>query len=175
MSKELLLSLVFIIWCSFDILSVAQTKYAGKVEVGFLKYRKQNVIYDASDNFPGYYLDNKENGIEANFINGIFLFKDRGFVGLGVGYVNFEGMSGLNTFSEFELLTNSKRISPILGLKLGYNHLWNQYEGGTGTGLVDLGIGVNCRIDTKSSIYLKSGINLVQQATLYPIRLGVRF
>jgi hypothetical protein len=67
------------------------------------------------------------------------------------------------------------KLSPLFNLKIGYSHLWNQYENGTGSALVEFGIGVNYRPKEKLNVFLKSGFLITQQSLLLPIRLGLRF
>jgi hypothetical protein len=79
----------------------------------------------------------------------------------------------LAVFSDFEYLPLKTRVTPIINLKIGYSHIWNQYENGTGTGLGELCIGLNYRLSEKTSIYTKSGVSMTQQSLLIPIRFGV--
>ncbi len=123
----------------------------------------------------GYNLDNNQNGIDLNFVNGISSSSGRGFVGVGVGYLNFEGINGVSLFSDFENVPLRGKFSPILNLKIGYTHIWNQYDGGTGSGLVEFGIGEGYKVTEKLNFFLKSGLLITQQSFLIPIRLGVRF
>ncbi len=74
-----------------------------------------------------------------------------------------------------EFLPLRTSVSPLLNLKLEYDHIWNQYEGGTGSVLGELFLGINYKMTKKLGLYLKSGILLTQQSTLIPINVGVRF
>jgi hypothetical protein len=58
---------------------------------------------------------------------------------------------------------------------LGYNHIWNQYEGGTGAVHTEFGVGINYKIKEKFGLYIKSGILITQQSFLLPITLGFRY
>jgi hypothetical protein len=151
----------------------AQISYSLKVETGFLKYQNNTVQIDPGPNWKGYNLY-EENGLDINIVNGLE-FKNRVFAGIGLGYLNFEGISGLAVFSDFEYLPLKTRVTPIINLKIGFSHIWNQYENGTGTGLGELCIGLNYRLSEKTSIYTKSGVSMTQQSLLIPIRFGVRF
>lgn len=159
----------------FSVISEAQIKYAGKVETGYLKYLVRPIVVDAGPGWRGYNLDKNQNGIDLNFINGISSSNGRGFVGVGVGYLNFEGINGISLFSDFENVPLRGKFSPILNLKIGYTHIWNQYDGGRGSGLVEFGIGEGYKVTEKLSIFLKSGLLITQQSVLIPIRMGVRF
>jgi hypothetical protein len=151
----------------------AQINYSLKTETGFLKYQYNTVQVDPTPNWKGYNLY-EENGIELNFVNG-FDYKNKLFAGLGLAYLNFEGINGLSVFSDFEYLPLKSRVSPLINLKVGYNHVWNQYENGTGTVLGEFCLGVNFRLSEKIEVYTKSGFLVIQQSLLIPIKLGIRF
>lgn len=108
-----------------------------------------------------------------NLING-FHFNHKTFVGAGVGYLNFEGINGISLFSDFEHLFLKTKLTPLVNLKVGYCHIWNQYENGTGTGLGELCFGLNYILNKKIHIYGKSGFIMTQQSILYPIIVGIR-
>jgi hypothetical protein len=65
-------------------------------------------------------------------------------------------------------------LIPLINLKIGYSHIWNQYENGTGTGLGELCLGLNFRITEKLGFYAKSGLTMTQQSLLTPIIIGIR-
>jgi len=151
----------------------SQINYSIKAETGFLNYQFNTVQVDPGPSWKGYNLD-EENGIDFNIING-FEFKNKLFTGIGIGYINFKGVSGFSIFSDFEYLPLKSRLTPLINLKIGYSHIWNQYENGTGTGLGEFGIGLNYRLTEKLNIYTKSGFTITQQSSLIPISLGIRF
>jgi len=150
-----------------------QISYFIKAETGFLKYQYNIIEIDPGPGWKGYNLY-EENGIDFNIVNGID-FKNKLFAGIGVGYLNFEGINGLSVFTDFEYLPLKTRLTPLINLKIGYSHIWNQYENGTGTGLVELCVGLNYRLTEKMAIYAKSGFTITQQSLLTPIRIGIRF
>ena len=151
----------------------SQISYSIKTETGFLKYQYNTIQVDPGPNWKGYYLY-EENGIDLNVING-FDFNKKLFAGIGLGYLNYEGVNGLSIFSDFEYLPLKTRLTPLINLKIGYSHIWNQYDNGTGTGLGEFCVGLNYRLTEKMDIYAKSGFTLTQQSLLIPIRLGIRF
>jgi hypothetical protein len=151
----------------------SQINYSLKAETGFLNYQFNTIIVDPGPNWRGYNLD-EENGVDFNIING-FDYKNKLFAGIGLGYLNFEGISGISVFSDFEYLPLKTRLTPLINLKIGYSHIWNQYENGTGTGIGELCLGLNLRLNEKVDIYVKSGFTMTQQSMLIPIRLGIRF
>lgn len=150
----------------------SQINYSVKAETGFLIYQFNTIQIDPGPNWKGYYLD-EENGIDFNIVNGIN-FNNKLFAGIGIGYLNFEGINGLSAFSDFEYLSYKTRLRPLINLRIGYSHLWNQYEDGTGTLLGELCVGLNYRLTEKLDIYTKSGVAMTQQSLLIPIRLGFR-
>ena len=151
----------------------SQINYSIKAETGFLKYQFNTIQVDPGPNWKGYNLD-EENGVDFSIINGID-FNNKIFTGIGIGYLNFEEINGISVFSDFEYLPLKTRLTPLINLKIGYSHIWNQYENGTGSGLGELCIGLNYRLTKKIDIYAKSGFTMTQQSLLIPISLGVRF
>ena len=150
----------------------SQIDYSIKAETGFLKYQHITVYVDPGPNWKGHYLY-EENGVDFNIING-FDFNNKLFAGIGVGYLNFEGKNGMSVFSDFEYLPLKTRLTPLVNLKIGYSHIWNQYENGTGSGLFEWCLGLNFRLTEKIDIYAKSGFTTTQQSLLIPFRLGIR-
>ena len=151
----------------------SQINYSIKAETGFLIYQYNTIDVDPGPNWKGYYLD-EENGIDFNIVNEVD-FINKLFAGIGIGYLNFEEINGLSVFSDFAYLPFKTRLTPLINLKIGYSHIWNQYENGTGTGLGELCLGLNFRLTEKIDIYTKSGFSMTQQSLLIPIRLGLRF
>ena len=151
----------------------SQISYSIKTETGFLMYQNNTIQVDPGPNWKGYNLY-EQNGIDFNIVNGI-AFENKLFVGIGIGYLNFEGINGFYAFTDFEYLPLKTKLTPLVNLKIGYSHIWNQYENGTGTGLVELSTGLNYRLTEKIDIYAKSGFTITQQSLLIPIRLGIKF
>ncbi len=155
-------------------LSHSQSKYSGKIEAGFLKFGLTTVQVDPGPDWQGYNLDEEQNGLDLNFVNG-FKFGNRFYAGAGVGYLNFEGINGFAIFSDFEYLFANSRLTPLINLRIGYNQIYNQYENGNGSGLGEVGLGLNYKISEQYSLYWKSGILVSQQSLIFPIRMGFRF
>lgn len=151
----------------------SQISYSVKAETGFLKYRTNTIQIDPGPNWKGYNLY-EENGIDINIVNG-FNYDNKVYVGVGTGYLNFEGISGLSVFSDLEYLPLKTRFTPLINLKIGYSHIWNQYDNGTGTALGELCLGLNYRLIDKINLYMKAGFLVTQQSLITPLRFGVRF
>jgi hypothetical protein len=166
-----------LLWLPLFVLSIttgySQVHYQRKTETSYLRYLANTITVDPGPNWKGYNLYS-ENGIDFNIINGLE-FHDKFFAGIGLGYLNFEGINGFSFFSDFEYLVLKTKLTPFLNLKIGYNHIWNQYENGTGSALVEFGPGLNYGLTDKVDIYLQSGFLATQQSLLIPIRLGFKF
>ena len=165
---------ITIILIAFGLKAYSQINYFGKAETGYLRFQYTTIQVDPGPNWIGYNLDNEQNGIDINLINGVS-FKDKFFTGFGIGYLNFEGINGFSIFTDFEYLPLKTRLTPLINLKIGYNHIWNQYQNGTGSVLGELGVGLNYKLIEKYDVYLQSGFLMTQQSFLIPIRIGLRF
>lgn len=125
-------------------------------------------------NWKGYNLQG-QNGFDVNLVSAIS-FTDIFSVGIGAGYLNFEGINGLSVFGDVAYLPfRNTLVTPLINLKVGYSHIWNQYPTGTGTPLVEFSGGVAYRVTEKWSVFLKSGVLMAQQSFFVPIKIGVMF
>ena len=172
MKKIILSTLIFI---AFGIKIYAQTDYSVKIDAGYLNFKSTIIDVDPGPNWKGYNLNEEQNGIDLNVINGISFSNNKFFTGIGIGYVNFEKINGLSIFTDFEYIPFKKKLSPIANLRIGYNHIWNQYENGTSSVLLELGGGIKYEMTEKLNLYLQSGILITQQSFIFPIRLGIQF
>mgnify|MGYP000093588501 CR=1 FL=1 len=153
----------------------AQISYSGRIETGYQHYLFRTLTVDPGPSWKGYNLDEKQNGINFTTSNGLSFAKRKLYTGIGLGYLNYEGFEGISIFGDFEYLPLKNRLTPLFNLRLGYNHIWNQYEGGTGTMHTELGLGINYKMKEKLGVYIKSGLLITQQSFLVPITLGFRF
>jgi hypothetical protein len=143
-------------------------------DFGYLAYRFNTVDVDPGPNWKGYYLSNRD-GFDFKANAGLIL-KDRYNVGIGLSYLNFEGVNGLGSYADLGVaILKNRKLTPIIYWNLGYSHLWNQYAGGTGTFLSDLGLRVNYKISQKHSIQASTGLFNTQQSFIRPYRLGIVF
>ena len=171
MQKHLISILTLLFFASLS--AYSQITYSLKAEAGYLNFRHHTVQVDPGPGWLGYNLD-RQNGTEVNIINGLN-YKEKLFAGVGVGYLNFEGVPGLSIFPDLEYVPFNSRLSPLLNIRAGYSHIWNQYEGGTGSALGELALGLNYKLTKNLGIYVKSGFLWTQQSKLIPVRLGLRF
>ncbi|MCO5230191.1 MAG: hypothetical protein M9958_03445 [Chitinophagales bacterium] len=171
--RHLLTTFILFFIMTFE--TEAQINYSGRVEGGYQHYLFRTITVDPGPNWKGYYLDKKQSGFSVTSVNGLVFAKRKIFTGIGLGYLNFEGIDGISIFGDFEYLPLKNRVSPLFDLRLGYNHIWNQYENGTGTMNAEFGLGINYRLTEKLGLYCKSGLLITQQSFLIPITLGFRF
>lgn len=170
--RQFLSSLIILIVST--LVAEAQISYSGRIETGYQKYLFRGLTIDPGPNWKGYYLNEEQNGYSITASNGLAFVKNGFYTGTGVGYLNFEGIKGVSIFGDLEYLSSKNKLAPLLNLRLGYNHIWNQYEGGTGTIHVECGLGLNYRMNEKFGVYIKSGVLITQQSFLVPITLGFR-
>jgi len=169
--------LIVLLLFSLEYSGYTQIQYKRKIEVGYSKYiakTVQTVHVDQNADWKGTNLDKQQNGIDISFVNGLKL-NERFYIGLGIGYLNFEGINGYTITSDFEVLPFKTKLTPLLNLKIGYSHIWNQYENGTGTPLVELCTGLNYKLTDKLGLFMQIGFVLTQQSLLRPIRIGLKF
>ena len=140
-----------------------------------MQYMNRTISVDPGPNWKGYNLNEKQNGINLTVINGLSFVNKKLFAGIGLGYLNFEGINGISVFTDFEYLPLKTKLTPLVNLKLGYNHIWNQYKGGTGTMHTELSVGLNYKLTEKFGLYLKSGMLFTQQSFMIPVTLGFRY
>lgn len=163
-----------IILLLFSAKTQSQTKYGLKLEVGFLKFLNTTINVDPGPNWKGYYLDGNRDGIDINVINGV-TFNEKIYTGIGFGFQNFEGIDGITVFGDLCVTPFISKLSPMISFKVGFDHLWNQYENGTRTVLAEIGGALKYKLKNKQQIFLQSGLMLTQQSALLPLRLGVIF
>lgn len=149
----------------------AQFKYGGKIELGRMWYFTRTMT--GGDSEPGYMparLKEGQNGIEISAVNG-FRFREVLFVGLGVGYLNYQGVKGYSIYGDIEALTSKKKLATIFGFRAGSSNL----KGYENSGTVEFNIGVNYRPVPKIRLYLKGGLAFAHRSTYAPVRLGIGF
>jgi hypothetical protein len=165
--------LVFIFLMHVATCIFGQIKYNLRTEIGTLRFQNTTIDVDPGPNWRGYSLNENQNGLSFDIINGIS-FKDKLQVGIGVGYLNFEGINGYSVFGDLQYLPLNSRLTPLVNLKIGSSHIWNQYENGQRSLMFDFSAGLSYKVKDNFSIYLTGGLLLTQQAFLIPIRLGVK-
>ena len=171
--KHLLTALILLLFSTLT--TKAQPVYSGRIETGYQHYLLRTLTVDPGPGWKGYNLDNRQNGFNFTSVNG-FRFADKKlFTGIGLGYLNFQGINGISAFGDIEYIPLKNIFSPLLNLKLGYDHIWNQYAGGTGTMHTEFGLGLNYKLNDKFGIYIKSGILITQQSFFIPMTLGFRY
>jgi len=163
----------FLFFIHFSHYTSGQIKYNLRTEIGTLSFQNTTIDVDPGPNWRGYNLNEEQNGLSLDIINGISL-NNKLFIGLGIGYLNFEGINGYSIFGDLQYLPLNSKLTPLINLKIGSNHIWNQYENGKQSVMFELSGGISYKLQDNFSIYLTSGLLLTQQAFLIPIRLGIR-
>lgn len=166
--------LAILILANFTLFGFSQAKFNTKIEFGKLKYVGHTILIDPGLGWKGYNLDNQQDALSINVSSG-YLFNNVLYTGAGVGYLNFEGIHGLNVYADFDYHPMKSRLSLSLNNKIGYSHIWNQYDNGTGTILGEIGIKINYRLKNSTSIYFQIGAMATQQSLLIPFKMGVSF
>ena len=169
----LLFFLFFLFFIYFAHYTSGQIKYNLRAEIATLRFQNTTVDVDPGPNWKGYNLNEEQNGLSLDIINGISL-NNKLFIGLGIGYLNFEGINGYSIFSDLQYLPLKSKLTPLINLKIGSNHIWNQYENGQQSVMFELSGGISYKMKNNFSVYISSGLLLTQQAFLIPIRLGIR-
>jgi hypothetical protein len=153
--------------------SFGQIKYNLRTEIGSLQFQYTIINVDPGPNWRGYNLNENQNGLSLDLINSISV-KNKILIGLGVGYLNFEGINGYSIYGDLQYLQLASRLTPLLNLKIGSNHIFNQYENGTQSGMLEFSGGLSYKLKENLNVYIASGLLFTQQALIIPIRLGIR-
>lgn len=169
--------LIFVFFTCAEI-AFGQVKYSLNIEAAHLQFRNTLVDVDPGPNWQGHSL-NERNGYELSLINGI-LFQEKFNLGFGISYHGFYTSSrstqhGLAGFLNLEYANYQKKLSPLINLKLGSGHLWNQYDKGTRNFYGEISAGPMIRLSPNIQLYTKTGIMILQQASIVPFRVGLRF
>lgn len=146
-------------------------KFETSVEAGSFTYLAGAVAIKPGPNWKGYYLPRKSGtGFQMSSVNG-FAVSKKTYMGIGLGFANFDGISGLQVYGNMRFRMNNSTFSPYFYFDPGLAHFWNQYPGGTSTFLLNLGIGVDRKIGDKS-LRLSSGLQFMQQNVYVPVRIA---
>lgn len=149
--------------------TIAQIRYSGKIEAGYLPFTATTIRGDGGLQSA---LKENQNGKEISVINGV-KFRDRLFVGVGAGYLNFEGTKGYSIFGDIDFLVSKTKLSPLINFRAGHSKIINQEEKDNTSGTVEFGFGVNYKAANRLNIYLKVGAAFAHNASYTPIRIGV--
>jgi hypothetical protein len=172
MNQPLLISFLLI---QSTLFLKAQTVFSGKFETGYIHYFFRGITVEPGSDWKGYNLDDRQNVFNNTSVNGIRLANNKLFTGIGLGYLNFEGIHGFVACADLEYIPLKSKLSPLVNVKLGYNHIWNQYQGGTSSFHSEFCLGLNYKLNHSLGIFLKSGILISQQSFLIPITFGFRY
>ncbi len=166
-------NLVFTLLLTSAAGAFSQATYALRVDMGALMFGGNIVDVDPGPGWKGDNLNEQQNGLFLECINGISI-KQKLNLGVGVGWLNFEGIQGYSLYGDFQYLPLRSKLTPLIGAKFGTTHIWNQYQDGQSTALVDFSAGISYKLNKKIGISLSSGVTFTQQALLLPLRLGLQ-
>jgi len=169
--KKIILFLLFI--SAFSNAN-SQFRYTAKIESAYHIFLSRPVRVDAGLDWRGYELAERPNGFEVGVVNGVS-FKGNFRFGLGLSYLNYEGINGNSIYGDVEVATSKARLSPVFNLKIGRSHINNQYEDGSTSSFVDISGGLERKVSEKISLQFKLGFRAVHQSIFFPIRIGARF
>ncbi len=176
MKEKYLLPIVIFTSIFFSNISFGQRiTFMSKLETGYYNFLNHTLVVDPGPGWKGYYLKEDTNAFNISSVNGISFFDRRTFVGAGIGYLNFNGVHGVTLFAEIEHIFQKTKFSPFVYTQIGHSHIWNQYENGTGTTLVNFGLGLNYKLSDNFGIYFKTGLLYTQQSSFLPMVIGIRF
>ncbi len=170
------LKIYIVLLLLISISGISQVKYRRKIEVGYLHFMYTTINYDMLPgvSYDPVKLNNQQNGIDINIVNGVS-YRDKLFAGVGLGYLNFEGISGVGLFVDIQYTPFKWKISPLVNSKFGYSHIRNQYPNGSGSAIIELDAGLRFKAAEGLGIYIQSGICHSQDSFFIPVRLGVMF
>ena len=151
-----------------------QNHYRLKSDIAFIKYGGRTIHIDPGPDWKGYYLNEGQDVIAISVVNGV-QFKNFFFLGIGASYLNFQGVTGHAIFGEMEFISSKSGIRPMFAIRGGYNHINNQYENGTSTGIINFNTGFNYKVTPRLGLQLTAGLMFTQQSLLFPIQFGVNF
>jgi hypothetical protein len=151
-------------------------KFESTAGVGTFSYFVGLVKVDPGPGWKGYNLPREPGtGFLISTSNGLSIF-DFFHVGIGTGYAKINKTSGLMLFADLRAdFSKKKPFAMFLYINPGYSHFWNQYEGGTGTALFDIGLGTRLKVLAKSKALLSLGLLSMQQNTYVSAKLGFTF
>lgn len=151
----------------------AQLKYTARVEYSSLQYGATVIRYETDRGNPNF-LNSGVNGREINVVNGV-LIKERGLIGFGLSYLDFNNINGLSTTLDFEYLPSKRKISPLLNFRYGRAYLKSQNNTNRGSALGGADIGINYKAFKALQVYVKGGAVFTHNASFFTWRGGLRF
>ncbi|MCC5613185.1 hypothetical protein LC612_42535 [Nostoc sp. CHAB 5834] len=168
---------VFVFFCLLSAqyaLAQQPVRYTGSLEVSALRFQSRTLTVEPGPNWKGYNLNQQQHGTMLSLINGL-VYHNRLFAGLGLGWLHFDGINGVSVFGDLSCLVTKTRLAPVVGVRVGYTHLRNQYEGGTGSLLSELDGGLSYSFTKRLTAEVRTGIAFTQQAAFVPLKLRLRF
>lgn len=164
----------FLILCTSS--ALAQKKGYYLLELGHYNYLMSTAIYEINDaNWKGPDMAYEQVGQYLAIGKGTSWFQRKLQLGLLLSYLNFKQTNAMNVLGELKLKPFDETGVPFLNIRLGYHHLWNQYPGGKGSAMADLGAGIEFNVNHNTRLYLKSGMAITHQTIFIPFAVGCQF
>lgn len=172
--KKVLFSLLLIM-PAFNTIANLPIKLHTSVGIGSFSYGYGMVNFDVDSSWKGYNLPRDGNtGIQIFANTGLKLF-DRLHATVGAGYARYNDINGMLATGNLAYDILKTRLTPFVYANIGYSHFWNQYEGGTGTAVAELGLGGRFRIAGKKAVFLSFGNQIMQHNYYYAAKAGFTF
>jgi hypothetical protein len=181
--KSFIYTFIFYLLFSFLLPSSSNGQYLAtdvrhyfRFETGYRKYFVRTLTVDPQPDWLGYQLTNEQDAWSVNLAWG-WDFDEKTLLGFGGGYLNYEGINGLQIFSDVNFFVSNSYVNPYLGFRAGYSHIWNQYENGSGSFTGSFLAGIQFRLGDCSllKLYVQSGLQYSHQALFIPVALGFQF
>lgn len=173
--KKTFLAILLLFVISFA--AKSQLRYTVKLDAGYQNFLSRNFEVDPGPNWKGYDLGESLGAVDVSLVNGVS-YRDNLRLGVGVGYLSYDrNISGYSLFGDLEYAFGSKKVRPLLNLKVGRNYITNDYrQEEIPFDIVDVTAGAEVKLGQKLLGQFKLGLSFVGASYQFlPIRLGLRF
>jgi hypothetical protein len=145
-------------------------KFESSLGVGAYSYIHAAGNVDPGPDWKGDFLPQQGSAFQVFTNNGFVAFK-RLHASIGLGYGNYNGVNGGLAMANLAIdMFTKPRLTPFAYAGVGYSHVWNQYSGGSGSDVWELGLGGRYKLPGKHSVFLSAG-SQIQHLNFY---LGVK-
>lgn len=169
-----------ILLLSFTLASISSfakwpIKFENSLGAGSFTYIQSAGRVDVGPEWKGFDLPrNNGTGFQLFTNNGVKAF-DRIHAGIGLGYANYEGTSGALITANLAVDILKTKLRPFVYANTGYSHFWNQYSGGKGSDVFELGIGSRYKLPGKHSVFISAGNQIMHMNFYMTVKAGFTF
>lgn len=143
--------------------------------VGTFTFANGAARVEPGPDWKGYPLPrNNKTGIQVAAGSGLRLFS-RLHVGANVAYVRYDGINGMLAYGTLAVDVLKTKFTPFLMAEPGYSHFWNQYDGGWGELMLNLGGGVRYRLDNRHIVSISAGSLWMQMNAYMGLKAQLSF